>query len=524
MKKANIFTLALIILVSFSGIRCGKDFLEKKPISTIGTDDFWKDKSDAASWMAGIYNQLQRTLRTNWTDWGELRSDNFTPSGTSTSQQLLNNSLAGTDGVANWQDLYGTVSLCNYGIKYYPIMIAENRDASAAICRDYLGQCYALRAMMYFYGLRVWGKMPLSTIPVESVAQTVMLPRSSVADVKKQILADIDSALKYVGTDAARRYQIAKAGVYALQTDVYMWNQDYQNALDASIKCETESKCVLVTNPTDWKNIFLDPVSSKETIFNLFWESLEFGGGHGYSSRFGVSGNTNPYRVRASIFDTLLQRRNEFGAANDGRFWNCFDTVEYKSQASWTAAASPACGKFMPWDPNATGITSANRGAFRYASGAECNVKMPVYRFADILLLRAEAYAHLNQHQLALDIVNKIRARVGYPIKAVLSDYTGGDLTEGVERTILRERQIELLCEGKRWFDLCRIGKLQLDNEGYWYLREVMNPLLTRPNQNQFINNASSPNGMGKILFPVSTAAFNANISLNGDQNPPYDQ
>jgi len=78
-----------------------------------------------------------------------------------------------------------------------------------------------------------------------------------------------------------------------------------------------------------------------------------------------------------------------------------------------------------------------------------------------------------------------------------------------------------LIGEGKRWFDLCRIGKIyDYSDSGYAYLREVMNPILSE------INGAILYEGKntGRVLYPLNSAVFNANPKLVGDQNPPYDE
>jgi hypothetical protein len=517
MKKIKFAVVALCVIGLLSGISC-KKILDQKPISTLAPDNFWKSETDATSWMAGIYNSLQTTLGTNWFDWGEVRSDNVRVGGTGNAQlTMIGNTLSANDAdinsITTWTNLYTTISLCNYGIKYLQEMIDQNIEGKAALYKDYLGQCHGLRALMYFYALRVWGRVPLSIEPVQSLSQPIELPRSSVTDVRKQIESDIAASLQNILSVSTQKYYMQKAAVYALQTDVAMWFQDYDVALTASQNCITESKGKLVTSIAEWKSIFTDPVSSTETIFNLYWSSPERGSAVGVCQKMGSSSNTNQYEIVTSIWQEFRDRVDPLtNMPSDGRYWALWDTTAYADAVAYDAAVVQL-GKFFPWK------TLPGAG-FTYQGNSDCDVKIPIYRFADVLLLRAEALTHKGDYQGALDIVNSIRARVGYTVKAQLSDYSG-DIMKGVERTVLKERQLEFLGEGKRWFDLCRIGKIyDYTNSGYDYLREIMNPILTGRNGSILYEGAN----MGRILYPINSAAFNANSKLLGDQNPPYDE
>ena len=162
--------------------------------------------------------------------------------------------------------------------------------------------------------------------------------------------------------------------------------------------------------------------------------------------------------------------------------------------------------------------STVSGGDFVFQGNSDCSAKLPIYRFADIMLLRAEALAHKGMHQEALDIVNKVRSRVGYNVQATLADYTG-DVTNGIERTILKERQFELLGEGKRWFDLGRIDKIyDYTDAGYEYLRETLNPLIAARTGGIIYEGEQ----MGRILYPINSDMFKANSKLIGDQNPRF--
>ena len=117
----------------------------------------------------------------------------------------------------------------------------------------------------------------------------------------------------------------------------------------------------------------------------------------------------------------------------------------------------------------------------------------PIYRYSDMILLQAEARARMGKWEEALDLVKQIRDRAGLTT-ATSMDFASED---DIINYILDERQIELVGEGRRWFDLLRTKK--------W--KEVM----------------ESINGMnqdGNELFPIHYSHINENPKLT--QNPYY--
>jgi hypothetical protein len=518
MKTKNILITLLAVLI-LGGTGC--NILDKEPVSSIGPEGFFRNRKDANAYMAGIYNSLQNTLRTNYFDWGEVRSDNVQAAGTGTSQaKLVNNVLAANDSdldaVTRWNDLYRTISLCNVAIETFPNLIANNVDAGEAVYKDQLGQAYAIRALMYFYALRVWGGTPIVNDAVTSITQEFTFPRATVQQMKAQILSDIDQSLAVIGGNTATKFYIQRAGVFALKTDVHMWFQEYPEALAASAPANFTGYNY-ISNPSQWKSIFTAPEGSSETIFNLFWNFVEANNrGIGVCQKIGSQSNTSQYKIRPEVVNTYYNRVNPTTQAKlDARLWLSIDTILNPTVLSYTIANSQY-GKFMEINPITRG--------FIYQANNDCSVKIPIYRYADVMLLRAEALARTFNFSGALSILNTIRSRVGYNVPALLSDYSGSneDIAKAIQRTILEERQLELIGEGKRWFDLCRIDDTyNFTTSGYEYLRIVMNPVLAaRGGAVQF----DSDLNMGRILYPINSANINANPLLKGNQNPPYSE
>jgi len=366
--------------------------------------------------------------------------------------------------------------------------------------------------------LRVWGGTPIVNDVIVNVNQQLSFPRATVAQMKTQILRDIDNALLTIGSSTTTKFYIQRGGVFALKTDVHMWFQEYPQAIQASNNLTGYS---YITTPSQWKQIFTTPEGSNETIFNMFWNSVEAGNrGVAVCQKLGSLGNTSQYRIAPKVVEPYYNRFNTGTTKkSDARLWLSIDTVLYPTVDIYANAAGNVIqyGKFMDVSP----VT----GRFAYITQQECSVKVPIYRFADVMLLRAEALARTYSFQQALNIVNAIRGRVGYNVQAVLTDYTGSQeqIAIAIQRTVLQERQLELIGEGKRWFDLCRIGRTyDYTLNGYDFLREVMNPILIARGSEAVAFNSDL--NMGRILYPINSDVINANPLLKGKQNPPYSE
>lgn len=502
MKKIFNISAAILVFSGFVMTGCEK-FLDKQPISQLSQERFWKTPKDADIWIAGMYDAMQATLRANFYIWGEARGDNEQLAGTGTGQiKILTNTLTSDMTECNWNNLYRTISSANFAIKNIPTI----PDVSLPQIADQLGQAYTMRALMYFYAIRVWGPVPLIIEPYEALeGQVKFNERSEVAVVKAQILKDIENALLYFDATAASIYKLNRGSALALQTDVHMWFKEYDKAIVASDNLIAMKKYTLVANKDDWKKMFIDPATSTETIFNMYWDYLQDGGGNSLASFYGSGSNTPNYKIRQPLWDTLITR------AVDARLYLITDTLDLyyrggKVKVSYEAynlnSTMLSC-KFAPWDPAKPNTTYNYLGGYTYPPNNECQVHIPIYRLADVMLLRAEALNKVGRAAEAMDIVNTIRKRMSYPKLVTLLNTPDA---AKLENTILMERQLEFWGEGKRWFDLVRTDKVV----------EIMDKILT---------DRGITGGFGdirKILFPIHSSVFEGNPLIK--QNEPYTQ
>ncbi|HET9570747.1 MAG TPA: RagB/SusD family nutrient uptake outer membrane protein [Bacteroidales bacterium] len=522
----NIFYISVIGLGLLMG-SCA-DFLDRQPLSDLSVATYWKSEQDLKTWNAAMYDGLQSTLRTNWFDWGEVRAGGYAARGTGYDINLLGNSLTSSSGSTSWSNLYNTIYRANAAIKNIPLS-----GLGSTVTNPYIGQAYTMRALMYFYAIRVWGDVPMITEPMEDVAtQQIYYSRSSISDIKNLMLSDIEKALTAFGPSSdlttASKFYLNRGAALALKMDILMWFKDYDNALVVGNDLLTNYKYALAPH-SNYIGQFLDPTTSNEMIFNLSWSYEEDGNGFGYAQRIASGSNTIMYHPSEAIFRTLVERKKEdirTIAIMDTLWLSTFinptemTTETYASAYAGTygnaAGFQIKCPKFVPYLATA----NSGKGGYAYANNGEDNTKMPIYRLADILLLKAEALTLKTTPDLAgaIKIVNDIRTRAGYTKLANIVDYPTSDT---ILNLILDERRIELWAEGKIWFDLVRNDKV----------KEYLDPIYKAadPLSAGFVIGVEKPSpdfvgGYGRMLWPLNQDVFKKNPEMKGKQNQPYDE
>jgi hypothetical protein len=486
MKKTLLYIMSASLLLTAGGC---KKFLDQQPISDLSEERFWKTNEDAALGNAAIYDGVQKILNGNYTDWGDARSDNFTYGGTGENQiNVTLNGLNSLNGAARWDNLYLTIGRANAAIENLPRVTT----LSEASRNHYLAQAYGIRAFMYFYGIRVWGKMPVRLVTYEGIHESPLTPRSPADSILDNIIIpDLNKAYDLSDKTITTAWDLTAAGILAILTDVYMWRKDYAKALEASAKLLAlpYKYDVNISNATDYKKLFIDPTGSKEAIWTLYWNYLQ-DRGNGIS-KIGSGSNTSNYYIDSSVFLRLEANKSDI------RRSIMYDTVVVNANERVIQIT-----KFQPVLINQT------TGRMQLPGNDQNEAKLPLYRTADVLLLRAEALNMTSADKTPVfDIINKIRnARKAAPL--VAADYP---TDKDVEKAILDERQLELFGEGKRWFDLARTGRVL----------EVMDPLVKYRQMRLNISQTGFDDAR-KILWPISRDALTRNPLL--EQNPPYSE
>ncbi len=478
-------TLFLMFFLSSVFISCSK-FLDVNPISEIPEDKMWRNQREVRSGVNELYSSFRAAVQGNLFAWGELRSDNFvvTTDGTSVNQRLINNQLTNDLSVTNWGGLYKTISNANYAIQYIPISEMPSEEDK----NDYLAQAYAMRALAYFYAVRIWGDVPVHLEPVKELGNAVFKDRTPKDEVLKNVIfSDLKKAESLINSSNLERKRISKAGILAIQADVLMWMEDYE-AADQVIGR-------LKTLPARWG---FQPDMDKMKFTFTTDLNRKIGDDKPNLDEYGSGVNELIFVVHFDLEEDVTSQIYSLFSGSlllSPKLRNTFITIGNSIPRdiradNYIRQPSSAPGEFRMHKYAANGSDIPN------TSFGNCEIAYPIYRFTDILLMEAECKARMDKFQDALNIISstvRTRAKVATTTRVASSFASREDLID----YILDERQIELIGEGKRWFDLVRTKRAV----------KVMEPI-------------NGMNSDSQMLFPLNFNILLRNANIK--QNPGY--
>jgi hypothetical protein len=438
-QKTKYLTLLLFAVMLTTS--CEK-WLDLKPQDGIIRQNFWKTKEDVKSAVIGCYSSLFATTQTLFI-WGEIRGDMLSPTiRTSTEQMdIINGNIVSSNTITNWRVIYKTINYCNTVIDFAPTVLVSDMTFKEADLNSYLAEVYALRGLMYFNLLRSFGEVPLQLKSTSSDANLEQLFKSTQQEVWDQILKDLTFAEQYAPTTYGIREQdkgrITRYTVNAILADVYLWNEKYTECIDACNKVINSGLYGLIsgrnadsTINSQWFNTVFYNGNSNESIFEFQYDNQILNPFYNLFISTSRQFMGSPL-VMDEVYtidpldDTNKDIRGDLSSirASDGMIWKF-------SGANNTGTARTATSSYAHWF---------------------------VYRYSDILLMKAEALAWTGDGQGALDLVKVMRDRANALPGTALSP----DPLSPTEVTdyIMAERAREFAFEGKRWYDILRNSK-----------------------------------------------------------------
>lgn len=466
-KRNNIFAGKLcavlgLTVVAMSLTSCND--LDQSPLSSIDKDDFYKTESDVKAALDGVYsiftedgmvgiynndmiymNDLQseyaRRGTANSADIAELGNFAYTPT---------NSFVKGT-----WQLHYDGINRANELIDH----VENNTTLSTTTRQDYVGAAKFLRAFFYFDLVRFYGDVPIVLHSGEGEGLS-RLPQDSVY---RQIVSDLQDAEKISEGFATLTSEVSPWAAKTLLAKVYLnWaqgdtqyslankNELYSNAITKANEVIASGKYRLIDKFCD--NWSIDKKDGPELIFTV-------------EHKYGVNRNITGHCVFSTGF---TNSKLPVIAALDNSLYDNWDPADQRRDASVTKRLfNPATNSYFDFDRirfrKYIDTTQMANYSAPYISGQ--NTSSSVLRYAEVLLIKAEAVNELNgPTPEAYEALNEVRKR------AYWNPYSGQEQTPGdgtavelagltqseLREAIRSEYKKEFLLEGTRWFDLKR--------------------------------------------------------------------
>lgn len=453
MKHKFILTSGLLLTLVFSSC---KKFLEEDPKSQVTITNYYQTQGDAISAVNSIYSYLNSTSTGSTA--GVYHSSFWVAAGLA-SDELQNNQLASPqfDQLSTftytsqnsalqeiWAVSYKAITIANIAIDRIPGISMD-----ATVKARLLGEAKFLRGLLYFNLVRMFGRIPL----VVAENTTLMPAPASVDDVYTQIVTDLSDAaaslpLNYPALSGRGRATLGAAN--SLLAKVYLTRKNWTLAATTAKKVIDSNEYQLYD---DFADVFkLTNRNGKEAVFSvgfgdaggqiIFWEAGQFQV-RLLPPALSVEGVKNaqgwqiPTQYLYNQYDAQDRRREVTFVTEIHNPGGSTTTIRPYIQKYWDRVAEP--------------------------TGNESSADFPVIRYADVLLMYAEAQNELNQPGLAHQYINMVRKRARFNGTTYLNtvpDYAG--LTQVQFReAILKERLLEFVAEGQRWFDLVRTNTLE---------------------------------------------------------------
>lgn len=471
MKKL-VTIVAMTFFITF--MSCKKDFIDLQPTDTVGVGALYTTDRDFNDAVNGCYTGLLQAYK-NWWNYGDLRADDSWDELVKGDSYFDIFTLDVNDGdvSTSWRNWYIVISRVNevlFRIKDKDVATVPNKDR-------YVAEAKFIRALTYFNLVRIFGDVPMLTVPVTS-KEAYTIPREPVANVYSNIIipdlleAETILPVKYTGTNVGK----ATAGAAkSLLGHVYMTLSDFAKAepkfQELTLPPFTYS---LLANYNDLFDYNKEEHHS-EYIFDIEYITGGLGLGNSFTNDF------CPKDIPTLAFYKLTT-----GNGNNNptfAFIDLFPAGDKRKDISAANGFTDANGVYHKLLQNSNDVqTYTRKYIFVTQSGVgDSPANWKVYRYADVLLMYAEALNENGKTAEALINLNKVRTRAG------LTDLSGLTQTQ-IRDAIELERRLELSFEGLRWFDLVRTGKA-LSTMASIGMKDYMNIWPVPQNQIDLYNN-----------------------------------
>lgn len=513
MKK--MYTLAAIFLITIAS--CKKSFIDLAPEDSLSGSTFFQTEPQLRQALIAAYTPLRTLLNYDYLT-AEMRSDDTHYENYSVNRGT---GYVERENIADFLDdptnsqTNNVYFSCYLGISRANIVIGRLQETGIDqnAKKDIDGQAKFLRAFFYFKLVRYFGGVPLFLKEVAK-ADDAFLPRSSADEVYAQIISDAKDAINQLAPPVKfpQNGLATKGAATMLLAEIYMTQKKYH---DAEILLKTLPAMGYQLLP-DYTSVF-SPANknSRESIFEVQYQE---GVSTGQQSNFIYQ--YLPRSLNTTIITGIPTNNSGQGGYNaptqdiinayepgDKRLEASIGIAEgtYDASMLFTFSANKSIINYTP-EPGKVGVPYIKKYLHPHGNANNTNDNWPVYRYANALLMLAEALNEQSNPE-ALIYLNQVRVpRTG--LEAITQ--ASPDLLRPI---IAHERRVELAFENHRWHDLVRTGKaIEVMTAFGIALKRQLNYL--------------SPNAFNvtpnRLLYPIPQSERNLNPSLT--QNPGYTQ
>jgi len=458
-------TLIACLCIPFS---CSDDLLDQVNTNTISSGNFWQTPEDVQLAVNGMFHPLTGTFF-----WGRiihtgalLRSDafNIRPFDANTAMSTFQ----GEAGVARWavepwQEAYKAIFRAN--------SILENVNATNvsddAQRNQFLGQAYFVRAFAHWYLVNIYGNVPLVVATPKGDAD-FFPSQASQDEVYAQIIADLEQAETLLptswGSDNAGRPTSGAAT--ALKGKSYLYRGNWSAAATALMSVATSGNYSLLPADRYHENFDESNENNEESVFELQFlgvESFVWGQdipGAGTMGNFHLDYSPPEKSLDQGHFinkwvKDLFEQNDETVRRNNTQAYDYSGSTGYGGlpfleDFESDIAVAEAAGVEPIFTRKYAGMDIGTRDEID-GLGTNVGTNWRIIRYADVLLMLAEALNEQGQTADAETYLNMVRMRAEVDSKTGLGQ-------DDMRQAIIDERVLELTGEGHRFFDLVRWG------------------------------------------------------------------
>lgn len=418
-----------------------------------------------------------------------------------------------------WNSIYRNI----FRINAYIYDVTESK--SSKITKEFRENCLReakfFRALMYYHAIMCWGDVPLRTEPTDM--SDTNIKRTSKEKVWNQVLSDLSEAIMLPDKFKSSDGRVNKGVALTLLAKVYLALGNMNKAKEVLDKITGYSLMPNIKDVWSLSNKYNDesiwelnhekgtlPKQDMDVLSYYLPMYSDFKGANAtYPVNDYVLSMAEPNSERTLYFYSKKPLLSEVSGNYKGEYTYLKSSGE-ENTIVFTNATNPIFSHLMKF------VDLSNNGP--QLNVRDCPFNLIIYRYADVVLMRAEVECELNgTSDLALDLLNSIRLRAretpySYTIeegKKILHD------KDELKEAIRNERALELIGEGHRFYDLKRWG-----ND--YALEKLKASRQTHITNTEFCYNPEDILNISeeKLLWPIPESEMNANALMV--QNPGY--